>query len=297
MVSIMVGIPLIFGVMFELLIDDEPPLWNINKTPISSLFKSRRTSYAKDGFKTITFDKFLELYSINPKKWSWDDTYYHYWETEGKKNGVFYIFEDKIENTFIFTDKVELYWETEKDKRRFNKWVKEINDKEFRDKETSEYKRVLEDVQKDVQIKMDAIQKEREAELKRIEEECKKNQDEYDRLMNEVINLANAASISTKKMVNNPSQIDYTTTSNAEGNKYICQYTVTTTVPDEEFNVAYIPNEKSNKVYIDRAHKDLLKDNNYRLMYQGQVCEYFETDCGTPYIHTSDGQFLEVIFE
>ena len=179
---------------------------NTKKNLFARIFKSRRTAYAKNGFKTITFEKFLELYYINPKKWSWDDTYYHYWET--KKNGVFYIFEDKIDR--LFPDRTQLYWETEKDKRLFNKWIKEIDEKEFKDKETSDYKRVLEDVQKDVQIKMDAIQKEHEAKLKRIEKERKKNQEEYERLMNEVINLAHSATIPASKAINNFSQIDYT---------------------------------------------------------------------------------------
>jgi len=251
------------------------------KTTTEPIFKSRRTSYAKDGCKTITFDKFLELYYINPKKWSWDDTYYHYWETEGKKNGVFYIFEDKIKDNFLLvTDKVELYWETERDKRLFNKWIKEIGEKEFKEKETAEYKRVLEDVQKDVKIKMDAIQKEHEEELKRIEAERKKNQKEYERLMNEVVNLAHSVAIPASDL--SQSQITYTTAYNLNGDKYITQ-AITTPQLD--------------KVYIDSAHKYYLKDNNYRLMYQGQVCEYFEADCGTPYIRTSDGKILEVVFE
>lgn len=240
------------------------------------LFKSRRTPYAKSGFKTITFEKFLELYYINPKKWTWDDTYYHYWET--KKNGVFYVFEDKIDH--LFPDRTQLYWETEKDKRLFNKWIKEIGEKEFKDKETSDYKRVLEDVQKDVKIKMDAIQKEHEAELARIEKERKKNQSEYERLMNEVANLAHSVAIPASEL--SQSQITYTTAYNSNGDKYITQ---TTTTP------------QSNKVYIDRAKKPYLYDNDYRLMYEGQVCDYFETDCGIPYIHTPDGKFLEVVFE
>lgn len=288
------GVPILVGGMGLLL--GKIHLLNINKTPISSLFKSRRTSYAKDGFKTITFDKFLELYYINPKKWSWEDGYYHFWEIEGKKCGVFYIFEDKIEDIFQVTDRVELYWETEKDKRRFNKWVKDLKEKEFKERETSEYKRVLEDVQKDVKIKMDAIQKEHEAELKRIEAERKKNQTEYERLMNEVVNLARSATIPASKLVNRFSQIvpgtisyppmpkiEYETAIDFNGNKYITQYTATT--------------PQSNKVYIDSAHKYWLKDSNYRLMYQGQVCEYFEADCGTPYLRTPDGKILEVVFE
>ena len=251
------------------------------KTTTEPIFKSRRTAYAKDGFKTITFDKFLELYYINPKKWSWDDTYYHYWEAEGKKNGVFYIFEDKIKDNFLLvTDKVELYWETEKDKRRFNEWVKENNNKEFKEKETAEYKRVLEDVQKDVKIKMDAIQKEHEEELKRIEAERKKNQKEYERLMNEVVNLAHSVAIPASDLAQ--SQITYTTAYNLNGDKYITQAITT---------------PQSNKVYIDSANKPYLYSSDYRLMYEGQVCEYFETDCGTPYIHTPDGKFLEVVFE
>lgn len=251
------------------------------KTTTEPIFKGRRTSYAKDGFKTITFDKFLELYYINPKKWSWDDTYYHYWETVGKKNGVFYIFEDKIKDNFLLvTDKVELYWETEKDKRRFHEWVKKINNKEFKEKETSEYKRVLEDVQKDVKIKMDAIQKEHEAELARIEKERKKNQSEYERLMNEVANLAHSVAVPASNL--SQSQITYSTAYNSNGDKYI---TYTTATP------------QSNKVYIDKTSKPYCYDKDYRLMYQGQVCEYFEADCGTPYIRTSDGKILEVVFE
>ena len=39
---------------------------NRKKNLFSRVFKSRRTEKAKEGYPTITFDKFLELYAVNP---------------------------------------------------------------------------------------------------------------------------------------------------------------------------------------------------------------------------------------
>lgn len=239
---------------------------NYFENPPKPLFKSRRTYAARQGLKTMTFDKFLELYQINPKKWSWRDELYQYWES--KRPSVFYIFDsNKIDE--IFPKRTEIYWETQRDVRRFNKWIKEINNRKLKDQESADYKRVLEDIQKDVQAKMDAIQKEREAELKRIEEERQKKLTEYYRLANQMTNVAR---LSTPSM-------NYETAINTKGEKYISQYNI-------EPKVVYVPlSQKSN-----------LKDNDYRLMYEGQVCEYFEADCGIPYIRMSDGKVMEVKF-
>ena len=231
------------------------------KIPSKPLFKSRRTYAARHGLKTITFDKFLELYQINPKKWSWSGDYYGYWET--KKSSVFYVFDSKIDE--IFPERTEIYWETERDVRRFNKWIKEMDNRKLQEQQSAEYKLVLEDVQKDVQAKMDAIQKEREAELKRIEEERQKKRAEYDRLAHQMSNMA---------------YLNYETAINTKGEKYISQYTT------NEPKVIYFPS----------FLKSTIKDNDYKLMYEGQVYEYFEADCGIPYLRAPEGNILEVKF-
>lgn len=231
------------------------------ENPSKPLFKSRRTYAARQGWKTITFDKFLELYQINPKKWSWRDGLYHYWES--KRPSVFYIF-DKDPDA-IFPDRTEIYWETERDKRRFNKWIKEMDNRKLHEQETADYKRVLEDVQKDVQAKMDAIQKEREAELKRIEEERKQKRTEYNRLQEKLSSFSQSTS---------------------------------PVYPIRQLDPSLPHYGEINKVYMKKDVIDLIKQNtNLVKIWDGSIGYFFEADCGTPYIHTVDGRILEVEIE
>ena len=190
--------------------------------------------------KTITFDKFLEFYKINPNKWITFDL-----RSSTLEYDVEYILDNKS---------IALYWETKEDRERYRRWIIDKTAQELNKKDAEEYQLILKDIQKDVKAKMDAIQKEREAELIRIEEERKKNQSEYNHLMNEIANISHTTNYSGATNVATDNKI------------YIHKDT--------------LPIIKENN-YILR-----LWDNSFGY--------YFEADCGIPYVRTSDGKTLEV---
>lgn len=135
------------------------------------IFKSRRTEKAKEGYPTITFDKFLELYAVNPSKW---DIYYD----SHVKYRLKYL-PIRGCDTYYNVETTSLYWETRRDYRRFLKWKaqRELADRNARSK--AEYKEVLEDIQKDIQAKMAKIEEERKKEFERIEKEREEKLKEF----------------------------------------------------------------------------------------------------------------------
>ena len=144
---------------------------NRKKNLFSRIFKSRRTEKAKEGYPTITFDKFLELYAVNPSKW---DIYYD--------NGVKYRLKYlpiRGCDTYYNVETTSLFWETRRDYRRFIKWKaqRELADRNARSK--AEYREVLEDIQKDIQTKMAKIEEERKKEFERIEKEREEKLKEF----------------------------------------------------------------------------------------------------------------------
>ena len=207
------------------------------------LFKSRRTYYAKKGYNTITFDKFLEFYIINPDKWDLDynDDYIYY-----RTNNPYH--------------EVKLYWETKYDIKQFMKWYNQQNRNNLVKQQKTEYRYVFEDIQKDVQVKMDAIQKEHEAETKRIEKEQEENRKRYEQLMKQMTNVARASAYSSNDIVN------------------------------------FYTKEKT-KIYISYDALEKIRENNSLIkLLDGRFGFYFEHDCGIPYIRTVDGEILEVEF-
>lgn len=144
---------------------------NRKKNLFARIFKSRRTAKAKEGYPTITFDKFLELYAVNPSKWDIDYiTHVEYRLKYLPINGC---------NTYYNIETTSLYWETIRDYRRFTKWKaqRERADRNARSK--AEYKEVLEDIQKDIQAKMAKIEEERKKEFERIEKEREEKLKEF----------------------------------------------------------------------------------------------------------------------
>lgn len=187
---------------------------------------------------TIAFDKFLEFYNVNPNKWILSDL-------PNLEYDVEYMLNNK---------NIALYWETKEDRERYRRWVVNQTVQELNKKDAEEYQLILEDIQKDVKVKMDAIQKEREAKLLQVEEERKKNQSEYNRLMNELTNVSHKTNYSGATNIATANKI------------YIHKDT--------------LPIIKENN-YILR-----LWDNSFGY--------YFEADCGIPYIKTTNGKILEV---
>ncbi|MBQ3946475.1 MAG: hypothetical protein II670_12845 [Alphaproteobacteria bacterium] len=160
---------------------------NRKKNLFSRIFKSRRTEKAKEGYPTITFDKFLELYAVNPSKW---DIYYD--------NGVKYRLKYlpiRGCDTYYNVETTSLFWETRRDYRRFIKWKaqRELADRNARSK--AEYREVLEDIQKDIQTKMAKIEEERKKEFERIEKEREEKLKEF-----------RAAEIKLRNTISGPAQ-------------------------------------------------------------------------------------------
>lgn len=144
---------------------------NTKKNLFARIFKSRRTEKAKEGYPTITFDKFLELYAVNPSKWDiFYDNFVNYRIKYVPIRGC---------NTYYNIETTSLYWETKRDCRRYIKWKaqRELADRNARSK--AEYKEVLEDIQKDIQAKMAKIEEERKKEFERIEKEREEKLKEF----------------------------------------------------------------------------------------------------------------------
>lgn len=144
---------------------------NRKKNLFACIFKSRRTEKAKEGYPTITFDKFLELYAVNPSKW---DIFY-----DGFVKYRLKYLPIRGCDTYYNIETTSLYWETKRDCRRFIKWKaqRELADRNARSK--AEYKEVLEDIQKDIQAKMAKIEEERKKEFERIEKEREEKLKEF----------------------------------------------------------------------------------------------------------------------
>ena len=197
---------------------------NKKKNLFARIFKGRRTEKAKEGYPTITFDKFLELYAVNPSKW---DIYYDGFVKYRLKylpiHGC---------NTYYNVETTSLYWETKRDCRRFVKWKaqRERADRNARSK--AEYKEVLEDIQKDIQTKMAKIEEERKKEFERIEKEREEKLKEF-----------RAAEAKLHNTISNPVQC------------------ATTLNIDREGQISYVQQSIVTKEDIERLVKAIMEEN------------------------------------
>lgn len=197
---------------------------NRKKNLFSRIFKSRRTEKAKEGYPTITFDKFLELYAVNPSKW---DIYYD----SCVKYRLKYL-PIRGSDTYYNIETTSLYWETKRDCRRFIKWKarRELADRNARSK--AEYREVLEDIQKDIQAKMAKIEEERQKEFERIEKEREEKLKEF-----------RAAEAKLRNTISSPTQC------------------ATTLSIDREGQISYVQQSIVTKEDIERLVKAIMEEN------------------------------------
>lgn len=126
---------------------------------------------------TISFEKFKELYAINPDKWECYDTYVSY--QIGEKYPTYKGHPVTYDTYYTTTKQIFIYFETAKDIKKYEAWRREQKNKKNRENVNKLYSAVLEDIQKDVRKKLDEIEAERKKELARIEAERKANEKKY----------------------------------------------------------------------------------------------------------------------
>jgi hypothetical protein len=144
------------------------------------------TKQCLNGKPCITFDQFIDMYQINPDKWSVHSDYFNERDT--------YLAYSKRYDDYYY-----LFWKTLRDRRRFNRWLKKRKKTKTVNKSNEVLTTVLTDVQKDVQKEIERRQKEFDKEIARINKEKEQRQREYEMLQRyPSVSTANAsATVST----------------------------------------------------------------------------------------------------
>jgi len=239
---------------------------NYKKTPTKWHPWSFPTWEKRHGYNCITFDQFLDMYSINPNKWCTQI------EASYTSDGVW---DKAVYRMPGCLNDISLFWATLRDKRRYKKWWLEQRKAYNHRIKAAEYKVVLEDVQKDIQIKMKEAERERKKEQERIEAERRRHQEEYECLITNMEKLAR----STKIRINDV-------------------FAATVPMTEIKYKTETISPKVDNKIYIKNSQRHLLHNCDTKIMYYGDECEYFEADCGIPYLRRiKDGKIFEVAFE
>lgn len=127
------------------------------------------TKQCRSGKPCITFDQFIDMYQINPNKWDFHSDNFNEADT--------YLSYSKSYDNYYY-----LFWKTLRDRRRFNKWLKQCKKETTIAKSNKVLTTVLTDVQKDVQKEIERRQKEFDAEIARINKEKEQRQREYEML-------------------------------------------------------------------------------------------------------------------
>ena len=222
-------------------------------------YKTKKTNKNVPENPTISFEKFKELYAINPDKWECYDTYVIYKITEEypayKGHPVTY------ETYYATTKRIAIYFETVKDIKKYEIWQREQKNEKNRENVNKLYSAVLEDIQKDVRKKLDEIEAERKKELARIEAERKANKKKYEKCMgNATITISS--------------------------NNNISSFTQQSFVTFDEL-----------KQEVAQLKQDLLElvpfsREGVNFMYQGNLCELFvQKGSGDIYVKMPDNSF------
>ena len=127
------------------------------------------TKECRNDRPCITFDQFIEMYQINPEKWSVRSDYFNEKDT--------YLSYEKSYDNYHY-----LFWKTCRDRRRFNRWLKRHKKEKATKASNKILTDVLTDVQKDVQKEIERRQKEYDKEIERINKEKEMRQREYEML-------------------------------------------------------------------------------------------------------------------
>ena len=221
--------------------------------------RTKKTNKNVSKNPTISFEKFKELYAINPDKWACYDTYVSYRVIEEypayKGHPVTY------ETYYSTVKQIDIFFETSKDVKNYNQWRQEQENEKNRKNVNKLYSIVLEDIQKDVRKKLDEIEAERKKELARIEAERKANEKKYAECM------ANA-----------------TVTISSGGNTSTVTLQPIVTFDDLKQEVAQLKQDLLELVPFSRE--------GVNFMYQGNLCELFvQKGSGDIYVKMPDNSF------
>lgn len=217
------------------------------------------TWHNRNGYNYITFNQFIDMYNVNPSKWitNFDSSYV----VESIWDKVIYR---KSESLYD----IELYWKTHRDKRLYKKWWKKQREAHYKQIKIGEYKEFLKDVQNDVQEKMRKIEEEKKAYLDSIIAERERNQKAYEAIIDSIPGVSYASGVCQVSAVNNGGT--YTTAS-------FC---------DNHYEPRY--------VHVKSADIRKIRNGQYKFYINGEVCHYFEADCGIPYLVDAEGYIWEV---
>ena len=174
----LVGVFLIFFMIInaaknviELITDNVREIkWHIPSLP---------TAAKRAEWPNMSFETFLRLYQIDPSKW--DVTY----SDTNMNNNDFVQYKSKAqasdmykgykvildENHQEFIKYTNIYWTTLRDRRKFRKWLKQYRRNKSVQQSKEDMLRVMEDIQRSIEARMNTIEQEKQAELARIEKE------------------------------------------------------------------------------------------------------------------------------
>lgn len=223
-------------------------------------YKDEKLSKKVPKNPTISFEKFKELYAINPDKWECYDTYVSYKIIE--ECPTYKGYPVTYETYYTSTKRIDIYFETSKDIKKYNQWRQKQENEKNRENVNKLYSIVLEDIQKDVRKRLDEIEAERKKELERIEAERKANERKY-----------------VEYMANSNATV---TISNNNTSDLIFQ-------PIVAFDAL--------KQEVAQLKQDLLElvpfsQEGVNFMYEGNLCELFvQKGSGDIYVKTPDNNF------
>lgn len=209
---------------------------------------------------TISFEKFKELYVINPDKWECYDTYVSYQIVE--KYPTYKGHPVTYDTYYATTKRIVIYFETTKDIKKYEVWRREQKNKKNRENVNKLYSIVLEDIQKDVRRKLDEIEAERKKEFARIEAERKANEKRYAECM------ANST----------------VTITTSDGNTSTLSLQPIVTFDELKQEVTQLKQDLLELVPFSRE--------GVNFMYQGNLCELFiQKGSGDIYVKMPDNNF------
>lgn len=136
----------------------------------------------------ITFEQFKSFYAVNPDKWICHGCYVSYGREihydlpgyGGCTYGKYPVSRNENNIPFVVETKyTDIGFKTKTDLKRYKKWKREQENARKREIANKTYTLILEDVQKDVQKRMEEIKRQQEEDFARIEAERRANEKKY----------------------------------------------------------------------------------------------------------------------
>lgn len=135
---------------------------------IKKLFPGCTEAY-KQGLPCISFETFVSIYNVNPKRWHLEDPYWGYVGYKGKDD--WQIFGERI------------YWKTTRDRKRYAKWYK-VEKKRLEEKESQKIVIKMTNIAlEDIEELKWKINKDLSDNLSNIAKEKENNQTLYEQIM------------------------------------------------------------------------------------------------------------------